>query len=293
MLHELVLYLSSADGRRSGGPDHRRAGRVGGDDHPAHPVLPDPRPAPPPRAARPDRPLRHPAPGPPVGHPAAPGPGLLARVTGRALRRPRRRAVPRRGPRSPRNPGRGDGRHDPAADTGTDSAELYGFAELQAGRRRAGVGARPCSRSCPRPSGTRARLPRPTRSPGRAVRARYGRTPVPDPTAVALVPWREAAQYGAAVAVTTRYGGVSEPPYGTLNLGLHVGDRPGDVVANRARAAAAFGVDPGAMVFARQVHGTTATLVGPDRSWPRHRVGGRRRTRHRHPRDDVARASPW
>jgi polyphenol oxidase len=86
---------------------------------------------------------------------------------------------------------------------------------------------------------------------------------VADPTAVSLVHWDEAAECGAVVAVTTRHGGVSEPPYGTLNLGLHVGDRPGDVVTNRARAATAFGVGLRDMVFAGQVHGVTATLAGP------------------------------
>jgi YfiH family protein len=56
---------------------------------------------------------------------------------------------------------------------------------------------------------------------------------------------------------------VSAPPYDTLNLGLHVGDRPADVATNRARAAAAFGVDLESQVFARQVHGTAVALVGP------------------------------
>ena len=49
-----------------------------------------------------------------------------------------------------------------------------------------------------------------------------------------------------------------------LNLGLHVGDDPDRVGTNRARAAAAFGVDLGTMVYARQVHGTAAVAVGPD-----------------------------
>jgi len=57
---------------------------------------------------------------------------------------------------------------------------------------------------------------------------------------------------------------VSSPPYDSLNLGLHVGDRAERVIENRARAAAAFGVDLTSLVFARQVHGTAATLVGPD-----------------------------
>ena len=36
------------------------------------------------------------------------------------------------------------------------------------------------------------------------------------------------------------------------------------MTANRARAAAAFGVGLDTMVFARQVHGATAVLVGPE-----------------------------
>jgi len=84
------------------------------------------------------------------------------------------------------------------------------------------------------------------------------------PTTVPLLEWEGAASLGAAVAVTTRDGGVSRPPYDTLNLGLHVGDRPEDVAVNRARAAAAVGVGLDAMVFARQVHGATATLVAAE-----------------------------
>jgi YfiH family protein len=63
------------------------------------------------------------------------------------------------------------------------------------------------------------------------------------------------------VAVTTRHGGVSRPPYDTLNLGLHVGDDPEAVVANRTRAAASFGAALDDLVFARQVHGAAATHV--------------------------------
>jgi YfiH family protein len=67
---------------------------------------------------------------------------------------------------------------------------------------------------------------------------------------------------GADVAVTTRLGGVSAPPYETLNLGLHVGDDAADVMTNRERAAGAFGVRLGALVFARQVHGAEVVFVG-------------------------------
>jgi YfiH family protein len=73
--------------------------------------------------------------------------------------------------------------------------------------------------------------------------------------------WPESHALGAAVGVTTRHGGVSRPPYDLLNLALHVGDHPEHVAANRARAAQAFGVGLGTLVFAQQVHGAGATHV--------------------------------
>jgi polyphenol oxidase len=79
--------------------------------------------------------------------------------------------------------------------------------------------------------------------------------------AAVLRPWEEAAQFGVAVAVTTRHGGVSSGPYATLNLGLHVGDDPALVLTNRDRAARAFGVTLNDTVFAEQVHGARATTV--------------------------------
>lgn len=87
---------------------------------------------------------------------------------------------------------------------------------------------------------------------------------MPVPLAVPLLRWDGASDHGAAVAVTTRHGGGSVAPYETLNLGLHVGDRPEVVVDNRARAATAFGVDLDTVVFARQVHGAAAAIVGAE-----------------------------
>lgn len=87
---------------------------------------------------------------------------------------------------------------------------------------------------------------------------------MPDLPPVPLLRWDQASEHGAAVAVTTRHGGTSATPYDSLNLALHVGDDPGTVVDNRRRAAAAFGVALDTVVFARQVHGATAALVGPD-----------------------------
>ena len=83
----------------------------------------------------------------------------------------------------------------------------------------------------------------------------------PEPPSIACF-WSGAEELGLAVGVTTRWGGVSRPPYDTLNLGLHVGDRPEDVIRNRTRAAEAFGVQPGTLVFAEQVHGAHAMEVG-------------------------------
>ncbi|WP_374669739.1 peptidoglycan editing factor PgeF [Ramlibacter sp.] len=53
-------------------------------------------------------------------------------------------------------------------------------------------------------------------------------------------------------ACTERAGGVSLPPYDSLNLGDHVGDVPAAVARNRALHAQALGVRP---VYLKQVHG--------------------------------------
>lgn len=73
---------------------------------------------------------------------------------------------------------------------------------------------------------------------------------------------RLTALTGLVHAFTTRRGGVSAPPYDDLNLGLHVGDDPAAVLANRARLAAALGLAPSSFVFGAQVHGAAATVVG-------------------------------
>ncbi len=56
---------------------------------------------------------------------------------------------------------------------------------------------------------------------------------------------------------TTRIGGVSQPPFDTLNLGAHCGDQSGAVADNRRRLrhAAALPSEP---VWLRQVHGVEA-----------------------------------
>ena len=60
---------------------------------------------------------------------------------------------------------------------------------------------------------------------------------------------------------TTRAGGVSAAPYGTMNLGDHVGDLPATVQQNRQLLAQALAVQP---VFLQQVHGrAVAHLTAP------------------------------
>lgn len=66
----------------------------------------------------------------------------------------------------------------------------------------------------------------------------------------------EADLGGARVAFSTRLGGVSEPPYDSLNLGLLTEDADEAVTENRRRLAASLGFEPEQVVFARQVHGT-------------------------------------
>jgi len=68
--------------------------------------------------------------------------------------------------------------------------------------------------------------------------------------------WLEADLDGARAAFSTRLGGVSEPPFDSLNLGLLTDDDEDAVAENRARLASALGFEPEQVVFARQVHGT-------------------------------------
>jgi YfiH family protein len=68
---------------------------------------------------------------------------------------------------------------------------------------------------------------------------------------------------GVRTAFLERTGGVSAPPFDTLNLGFRTGDHPDAVRANRRRAAKALGIDR--FATARQVHGTGVARVGRTR----------------------------
>ncbi|WP_286221898.1 peptidoglycan editing factor PgeF [Marinobacter apostichopi] len=57
-------------------------------------------------------------------------------------------------------------------------------------------------------------------------------------------------------ASTTRLGGVSQPPWHSLNLGTHVRDNPQYVTENRARLASELSLESAAFGWLSQVHGT-------------------------------------
>ena len=72
-----------------------------------------------------------------------------------------------------------------------------------------------------------------------------------------LVPNWPAPAHVKAV-FTTRHGGVSVAPFGTLNLGDHVGDRAEHVAINRNHLAQAIGAQP---IYLKQVHGTNVVTL--------------------------------
>lgn len=77
--------------------------------------------------------------------------------------------------------------------------------------------------------------------------------------------WRpESPLAGARLAFSTRRGGVSAPPFDSLNLGRSTEDSPGAVAENRARLLTTLGLPPGRLATAGQVHGARVVEVaGP------------------------------
>lgn len=69
---------------------------------------------------------------------------------------------------------------------------------------------------------------------------------------------------GIEVAFTDRHGGVSDGPWGSLNLGSGNGDEPGRVDTNHTLVASGFGADPARLVRMSQVHGNDVVVTdGP------------------------------
>ncbi len=82
-------------------------------------------------------------------------------------------------------------------------------------------------------------------------------------SSAALPLWRPAASPPrVTMAFTTRRGGVSEPPFDSLNLGRSTPDRGEAVVENRRRLLDSLALDPMRVATAGQVHGASAVEVG-------------------------------
>jgi len=60
---------------------------------------------------------------------------------------------------------------------------------------------------------------------------------------------------------STRLGGYSQPPYASLNLGLHVGDEKETVIKNRQSFGQVLGISWEKMVAAEQIHGDAIHIV--------------------------------
>jgi polyphenol oxidase len=73
------------------------------------------------------------------------------------------------------------------------------------------------------------------------------------------------APRGVRAAFTLRAGGVSKPPFDTLNLGLHTGDAPEAVMENRRRVCEALRL-PAEPTWLNQVHGADVVRLGAGES---------------------------
>jgi polyphenol oxidase len=76
---------------------------------------------------------------------------------------------------------------------------------------------------------------------------------------------------GISHGISTRHGGVSDPPYQSLNLGFSTPDDEARVAENRRRFATALGIAPDLLVSAHLTHGTDVAVFRADSpaSWPR------------------------
>lgn len=78
---------------------------------------------------------------------------------------------------------------------------------------------------------------------------------------LSVYPIRAAREFGIDAFVTDRFGGTSDGPYDSLNLGDHVGDDPERVLENRRLVANAIGVTLGDLLIVHQVHGREVALA--------------------------------
>ena len=64
--------------------------------------------------------------------------------------------------------------------------------------------------------------------------------------------------------ISTRKGGVSKPPFDSLNLGLNVGDDPDNVLKNRKRLATTIGIPLRSFTIGEQIHSGNVTIISEE-----------------------------
>lgn len=69
------------------------------------------------------------------------------------------------------------------------------------------------------------------------------------------------APAGVVAGFTTRNGGVSRPPYNSLNLAFNTDDLPAHVEGNRSTVSRTYGLPPHLLLTVKQVHGNDLLLV--------------------------------
>ncbi|MCL1819864.1 MAG: peptidoglycan editing factor PgeF [Oscillospiraceae bacterium] len=67
---------------------------------------------------------------------------------------------------------------------------------------------------------------------------------------------------GVTHAFSTRVGGVSRPPFDTLNLGSSEYDDENDILQNYNLFTSAIGIDPESLVFTKQIHSDRIRVAG-------------------------------
>lgn len=82
--------------------------------------------------------------------------------------------------------------------------------------------------------------------------------------------WQFSLLQGVSHGISTRHGGVSPPPYDSLNLGLSTADARDHVLENRRRFGRAMSIDPARLVAGRLVHGNDVAVFSPGTpaEWP-------------------------
>jgi polyphenol oxidase len=89
---------------------------------------------------------------------------------------------------------------------------------------------------------------------------------------------------GVRHGISTRHGGVSRPPYDTLNLGYSTPDDEDDIAENRSRFLQAVGATPDTVMTAHLTHGNEVAVFDAaqvdrwPRSWHPVRAGSHRST---------------